>query len=145
MLTKFKEGLLWGLGFSLSVIFVFYGFNLAEEWITKPEHYIEPSPIKDKPYEILSKTYRIVPSSDEFRGGLVISGKVQFGSYKLYEKLEIAAYVTDKDGVYVDTCGDYRLRESPVATEFYFKVMCEHITSKEQFETFEFELLGREI
>ena len=145
MLTKFKEGLLWGFGFSISVVIVLYGFSSAEEWLTRSDPYTPSKPIKGVPYEILNDAYRIAPSSDEFKGGLVISGTVKFKALEAYENLELVAFVTGENGVYIDTCSDYGLMETPVNSEFYFKLMCQHVTSKDQFEKYEFELRGNKI
>ncbi|GAB1256710.1 hypothetical protein NBRC116494_12120 [Aurantivibrio plasticivorans] len=147
MKDQLTKGLLWGVGFCSAV----FGFVLAliiinwvyQEFTTRNNEL--PDPVKVADFSIVKSSYRFVPSSDEFRGGLVLSGQLSLPSRNKYGRVKVKANVFNNDGVYIDTCYEWEILETRQPDVYFFKISCPQVTDQSQYSDYEFEVFAYEL
>ncbi len=142
---KFIEGLFWGSGFSLSVAIVlsiFIAVSSAIESYLVEKNSVAPTPAEISNFSVLNVSHRLVESSDEYDGGLIISGELQWNEQNDFGSLKITTHVTNQEGVYADSCYGYARQTVKDKTIYRFRVMCKDFNSESQIGDYEIELYG---
>jgi len=141
-MKKFRDGAIFGLGFSLTCCLVAVAFIFSPELLDKFTVETEDYDVKLDKFNEVGVSHRFLPYTDHSNGGLYISGELEIPDNR-YTFVEVHAVIRNSMGGFIETCEAYTKRVvNDDESLRSFTLHCARVAQESELGTYTLELYG---